>query len=466
MRIIIIGAGKVGYQLAETLSKDLYDVIVVDRDEQVLKKVQDHLDVLTIQSNGFSSQIFNDIGLNKQDIVIAVTGSDEGNMLICMAAKRLGAGKTVARIRNPEYARDIVDTQERLSIDYIINPELSTANEISQILSSSPAGQIEDFAKGKVQMVAIPIDETNPLVNKLIKDLNYAGNILIVAIVRRGNIIIPKGHDEIHANDTIYITGQKADIIKFCSSIGKPPKKVNNVMILGGGKNTYYLAKRLLYLGVSVKIIEQDLERCKELSEILPNALIIHGDGTDVDLLKSENVESMDAFIALTGVDEENVLIALLAKQLGTSKVIAKVSRTNYISIVETIGVDAVVTPSMITAAEILRFIQGGNILSLFLIMGGQAESMELIAHPNSIGVNVPIKNLNFPKEAIICAIVRSDQVIVPHGSDVVKPNDRVIIFSKSSEVTKVKNLFNDSQGDKKHGFWNYFKGTRFTPAN
>jgi len=382
MRIIIIGAGKVGYQLAETLSKDLYDVIVVDRDEQVLKKVQDHLDVLTIQSNGFSSQIFNDIGLNKQDIVIAVTGSDEGNMLICMAAKRLGAGKTVARIRNPEYARDIVDTQERLSIDYIINPELSTANEISQILSSSPAGQIEDFAKGKVQMVAIPIDETNPLVNKLIKDLNYAGNILIVAIVRRGNIIIPKGHDEIHANDTIYITGQKADIIKFCSSIGKPPKKVNNVMILGGGKNTYYLAKRLLYLGVSVKIIEQDLERCKELSEILPNALIIHGDGTDVDLLKSENVESMDAFIALTGVDEENVLIALLAKQLGASKVIAKVSRTNYISIVETIGVDAVVTPSMITAAEILRFIQGGNILSLFLIMGGQAESMELIAHP------------------------------------------------------------------------------------
>jgi|LSQX01.1.fsa_nt_gb trk system potassium uptake protein TrkA len=466
MRIIIIGAGKVGYQLAETLSKDLYDVIVVDRDEQVLKKVQDNLDVLTVQSSGFASHIFNNIGLNSQDIVIAVTGSDEGNMLICMSAKRLGAGKTVARIRNPEYATDIVDTQERLSIDYIINPELSAANEISQILSSSPAGQIEDFARGKVQMVAIPIDESNPLVNKLIKDLNYAGNILIVAIVRRGNIIIPKGDHEIHANDTIYITGQKSDILKFCSSIGKSPKKVNNVMILGGGKNTYYLAKKLLYLGVSVKIIEQDLNRCKELSEALPNALIIHGDGTDVDLLKSENVESMDAFIALTGVDEENVLIALLAKQLGASKVIAKVSRSNYISIVETIGVDAVITPSMITAAEILRFIQGGKILSLFLIMGGQAESMELIAQPSSVGVNTPIKDLNFPKEAIICAIVRNDQVIVPHGNDVIKPNDRVIIFSKSSEVSKVRNLFNDNRGDKKHGFWDYFKGTRVTSVN
>ena len=275
-------------------------------------------------------------------------------MLICMAAKRLGAGKTVARIRNPEYASDIADTQERLSIDYIINPELSTANEISQILLSSPAGQIEDFAKGKVQMVAIPVDEANPLANKPIKDLNYAGDILIVAIVRKGNIIIPKGDNEIHANDTIYITGQKADIIKFCSSIGKQPKKVNSVMILGGGKNTYYLVKRLLYFGVSVKIKEQNLKRCKEFTAALPNALIIHGDGTDANLLKSENVEAMDAFIALTGVDEENVLIALLAKQLGASKVIAKVSRTNYISIVETIGVDAVITPSMITAAEIL----------------------------------------------------------------------------------------------------------------
>ena len=160
------------------------------------------------------------------------------------------------------------------------------------------------------------------------------------------------------------------------------------------------------------------------------------------------------------------MLIALLAKQLGASKVIAKVSRSNYISIVETIGVDAVITPSMITAAEILRFIQGGKILSLFLIMGGQAESMELIAQPSSVGVNTPIKDLNFPKEAIICAIVRNDQVIVPHGNDVIKPNDRVIIFSKSSEVSKVRNLFNDNRGDKKHGFWDYFKGTRVTSVN
>ena len=466
MRIIIIGAGKVGYQLAETLSKDLYDVIVIDREEQVLKKVQDNLDVLTIQSNGFASHVFKEIGLNKKDIVIAVTGSDEGNMLVCMSAKRLGAGKTVARVRNPEYARDIAVTQEQLSIDYVINPELSTADEITRLLSFSPAGQIEEFARGKVQMVAVPLDESNPLINKRIRDLNYLEDILIAAIVRKGNIIIPKGDDEIRANDTIYIIGQNPNIIKFCSLIGKAHRKVNSVMILGGGKSTYYLAERLLYLGISVKIIEQDLNRCRELSETLPNALIIHGDGTDANLLKSENIESMDAFIALTGVDEENVLVALLAKQLGASKVIAKVSRTNYISLVETIGVDAAITPSMITAAEILRFIQGGKILSLFLIMGGQAEIMELVAQPHSEGVNTPIKNLKIPKEAIICAIVHNNRVIVPHGNDIVKANDRVIILSKTSEVSKVKNLFSNNQGDKKHGFWSYFQGTRSTSVN
>jgi len=466
MRIIIVGAGKVGYQLAETLSKGLYDVIVIDREEQVLKKVQDNLDVLTIQSNGFASHIFKEIGLNNEDVVIAVTGSDEGNMLICMAAKRLGAGKTIARVRNPEYARDIAITKEQLSIDYVINPELSTADEITRMLSFSPAGQIEEFARGKVQMVAVPMNESNPLVNKRIRDLNYLEDILIAAIVRKGNIIIPKGDDEIRANDTIYIIGQNPNIIKFCSLIGKAPRKVNNVMILGGGKSTYYLAERLLSLGISVKIIEQDLNRCKELAEALPNALIIHGDGTDADLLKSENIESMDAFIALTGIDEENVLVALLAKQLGASKVISKISRSNYISLVETIGVDAAITPSMITAAEIMRFIQGGKVLSLFLIMGGQAEIMELIAQPHSEAVNTPIKELKIPKEAIICAIVQNNHVVVPHGNDMVKPNDRVIVLCKSSEVSKVKNLFTNNQGDKKHGFWSYFQGTRSTSVN
>jgi trk system potassium uptake protein TrkA len=196
------------------------------------------------------------------------------------------------------------------------------------------------------------------------------------------------------------------------------------------------------------------------LSEALPNALIIHGDGTDVDLLKSENICSMDAFITLTGVDEENVLIALLAKQLGVSKVIAKISRTNYIPLVETIGVDAAISPSMITAAEILRLIRGGKIVSLFLLLGGEAEIMELIVHPSCSAINVPIKNLNFPKEAIICAIVHNNQVTVPHGNDMVKPNDRVIILSKSSEVTRVRSLFNNKQGENKHGFWNHFQGT------
>lgn len=466
MRIIIIGAGKVGYQIAATLSKELYDVVIIDQDEQVISKVNENLDVYTICSNGLVAQPLKELGVNGTDVVIAVTDSDEGNMLACISAKHLGAGRTIARIRNPEYAKDLAVTTEQLSIDYVINPEKSTAFEISRLLTFSPAGQVGDFAKGKVQMVAIQIDDSNPLIKDHIKVLKVFGSILIAAIIRKGKIIIPKGNDLINVNDTIYIIGKKTDILKFCKSIGKSPGKTNNVMIVGGGRNAYYLAENLHYLGISVKVIEKDLNRCRELSEKLPNTLIINGDGTDSDMLKSENIESMDAFVALTGVDEENILISLLAKQLGVSKVISKISRTNYISLVETIGVDAAISPSMITASEILKFIRGGKIISLFLLLGGQAEIMELIAHPHCKAINIPIKNLGFPKDAIMTTIVNNNKVIVPHGNDVIKPNDRIIILSLSSEVARVRSLFTENQGENKHGLWNYFKGSRPTAPN
>jgi len=461
MRVIIVGAGKVGYQIAETLSRELYDVIVIDQDEEVIQKVSDNLDVMAIRSNGFVAQTLNQLDITKEDIFIAVTESDEGNMLACMSAKHLGAGVAIARIRNPEYAKGLVISKEQLAIDYIINPEQSTAFEISRMLTFSPAGQVEDFARGKVQMVTIPVEESSPLVNLSIKDFGHIENILIAAIIRKGQILIPKGSDQIKSGDSIYVVGKKPDILKFCKSIGKTPGGVRNVMILGGGRIAYYLAENLHYLGISVKIIEKDLERCRELSEKLPNALILNGDGTDVDFLKSENIQQMDAFIALSGFDEENVLIALLAKQLGVKKVISKVSRSNYIPLVETIGIDAAITPSMITAGEILRFIRGGKIVSLFLLLGGQAEIMELIAHPTCEAIHVPIKDLGFPKNAIITTIVRNNKVIVPRGNDVIKPNDRVVILSLSSEVARARSFFADREGEIKHGFWNHFKSNR-----
>ncbi|HHY83053.1 MAG TPA: Trk system potassium transporter TrkA [Clostridiales bacterium] len=466
MRIIIIGAGKVGYQIAESLSKESFDVIVVEQDQEVIDRINENLDVMTLKSNGLLSSTLKSIGLNREDTVIAVTESDEANMLACLSAKNLGAGTTIARIRNPEYTNDWAVTKDQLSIDYIINPEKSTANEISRMLTFSPAGAVEDFAKGKVQMVSIPIDESVKLNQIKIKDVQNMEHILVASIIRKGELIIPKGNDMIKTGDTIYIIGQRQDILKFCKSIGKTPHRVSNVMILGGGHIAYYLAENLTYMGISVKIIEKDPERCKELSEALPNSLIIKGDGTDINLLKMENIMQMDAFVALTGIDEENVMLALLAKQMGVKRVVAKVSRSNYIPLVETIGIDAAITPSMITAGEILRFIRGGRVISLMLLLGGEGEIMELDAHPDCEAVNTPLRDLDLPKDVLITAIIHKGKVIVPHGNDVVRGNDQVIVLCRTSEVNRVREMFSSTERNHKNGFWDHFKGSRTFTAS
>jgi len=288
----------------------------------------------------------------------------------------------------------------------------------------------------------------------------------LAAIIRKGELIIPKGDDMILTGDVIYIIGQKHEILKFCKSIGKAPRRVSNVMILGGGRIAYYLAEDLNDMGMSVKIIEKDPERCRELSEALPNVLIINGDGTDINLLKMENIMQMDAVVALTGMDEENILLSLLAKQMGVKKVVSKVSRTNYISLVETIGVDAGITPSMITAGEILRFIRGGRIISLSLLLGGEGEVIELDAHPASAVVNVPLRELDLPKDVLITTIVHKGKVVVPHGNDIIRGNDRVIVLCRTTEVNRVREMFSSSERNRRNGLWNRFKSSRTFTSN
>ena len=460
MRIIVIGAGKVGYQIAETLSREMFKVVVVEKDEDVINKINENLDVLTMQSNGLVSNILKQLEISRNDMVIAVTESDEANMLACLSAKNLGAGITVARIRNPEYTKDWAVTKEQLSIDYIINPERSTALEISRMLTYSPAGAVEDFAKGKVQMVSVFIDDSVKLNPVQIKDLEIPDDILVAAIIRKGELIIPSGENVVQTGDTIYIIGQKKGILKFCKNIGIMPKHISHVMILGGGRISYYLAEKLLSLGISVKIIEKDPARCRALSESLSNALVINGDGTDLSVLKAENVAQMDALITLTGIDEENVLLSLLAKQMGVKKVISKVSRANYIPLVETIGVDAAITPSMITASEILRFIRGGKIASLFLLLGGEGEVMEWKISSGCAAADTPIQDLDLPRDVLITTIIRNDKVIIPHGEDKIYADDRVIVLCRSTEDNRITEIFSGAERKQKNEFWHHLKGT------
>ncbi len=449
MRIAIIGAGKVGYQLVESLVKENHDILVVDTNQDVLDKINDNFDVLTKRGNGISSSLLKGLGIEGWDLFIAVTDSDEANIVACITSKKLGVKTAIARVRNPEYVVELDFMRSSLGIDYIINPEYATACEIIRLLLNTYASYAADFAKGQVRMSEIIIESASVFAGKQIKDLKLPPGVVITAITRSGEVIIPNGFDYIMPDDTLYIMGEKSVVDRVAKNAGAHivNNRVKNVMIIGGGRIGYYLAKGLEHLDINVKIIEQDLERCKELAEGLDNALVLHGDGTDLTLLKAENIEGMDAFLAVTGYDEENLMVSVLAKQMGAKKVIAKVSRSNYTSVLETIGIDNAVSPKLITASDILRIVRGGRIVSISLLIGGRAEVLEIIPQEGAPILDKPLKELGIPKGIIIGAILRHGKVIIPNGDAVIKASDRVIVFTLDSRVDKVTKLFGCKRG-------------------
>ena len=333
MRIIIIGDGKVGYSLAETLSKEDNDVTIIDKNSDALKKASENLDVMCIRGNGVSTNILMQAGVKDVDLLIAATSSDEMNMVCCLTAKKLGAEHTIARIRDPEYANELSILKHDLGLDLVINPEQAAAGEIARLLRFPSAVNIESFAKGRVDLIEIKATEGIPIIGMKLKNISQkiASDILIGAVLRDGEVIIPNGDFEIEENDTLYIIGRPSSVFNFCKQIGKISQKIKNVMVVGGGRIAYYLVQYLKNTDMKVKMIEISKDRCVALSEMLPNTLIINGDGTDEDVLNSENLSDMNAFVSLTGRDEENLMAALLAKQSGVIKVIAKITRVNYL---------------------------------------------------------------------------------------------------------------------------------------
>ncbi|MCC5909993.1 MAG: Trk system potassium transporter TrkA [Clostridiaceae bacterium] len=463
MHIIIVGAGKLGYKLAETLSQENSNVVIIDIDNKALERVNNNLDVLTVKANGVELKVLKQLNIKNFDLMIAVTSSDETNILVSSMAKKLGCHRVMARVRNPEYGNQLDYIKRQMDIDYIANPELETAKEIAKYLLQTHAVHMEDFAKGKVGMVDFRVKNIQDMVGKKLRELDIPQCVLIAAILRNGEIIIPHGDTELLSTDIIYVIGQKESINSFSKEIGTPinKKAVKKALILGGGKAGYYLANKLIQNHVAVKIIERDRERCKYLAEQFPNALVIHGDGTDSNLLSEENVFEMDALISLTGYDEENLLLALLGKQYGINKVIAKVSRPNYIPIIEKLGIDVAMNPVTITASGILRFIQGGRVASLSLLLGGQAEVLEIIAKENSKVVENKLSSLGLPKGMIIGAVVHKGNVIIPDGNAVIYPGDRVIVFCLQSEVASIEKLFYRQKGGLINELWDSYKGTR-----
>jgi len=449
MKIIIVGYGKVGYSLAENLSAENNDITIIDNDAETLRRAADDLDVMYVKGNGVSASALMEAGVKNADIVIATTNSDELNMVCCMMAKKLGAQHTIARIRDPEYASELNQLMADLALDLVINPEQAVAAEIVRLLEFPPAIEIETFANGRVIMAEMKVTAEMAIAGKALRDIAQSGlpSVLIGAVLRGEEVVIPRGDFVIESGDIVYVVGRPSHVYDFSRKIGVHVQKIGNVMILGGGRVAYYLAKTLGEMEMKVKVIEQNRARCEVLTELLPRALIINGDGTDEKLLLSENVGDMAGFIAVTGHDEDNVISALLAKQFGVKKVIAKINRGAYFSVIKNMPIDNVVSPKAITSNHILRYIRGlknavGNpVKTLYRLVGGRVEAVEFSVDDLSPLIGRPLKDLPIADGILIAAIARGNEIIIPHGNDEMKQGDSVILITKDKPLTDLSEI-------------------------
>ncbi len=440
MKTIVIGAGKIGYSIAQTLSQENHRVVVIDIDEERLETVDENLDVKVVLGNGANAKDLLAAGVEEVDLLIAMTNNDELNMVSCFIAKSYGAKMTIARVSDPDYA-DIDQSvrQQALGIDLIVNPEKVTAHTIGRLVSFPEAHSVEYFADGKVQMLELTLPEDAPVVGKFLRDLRFPKQALIVSIHRNGQMLIPRGDDQLLPGDIIFVLSETVHMRDVIMYMIKRRKKIENTTVLGGGYVGLYLAERLQQRKIRVKILEPDIKRCKELNEKLSDVLVINGDGTDLQLLEEENIGSMDVFIAASDDDKLNLLACILAKHLGCKKTIAQIRRSDYVTLIEKVGIDRAVSPRQLMISAVMQFIRRGELLSLTLLDSNRARIIEMMVSEKSRVANKALKDMNFPHDALIGAFVRNAKVIVPNGSDKILPGDRVIVFALPDAVQKAE---------------------------
>lgn len=450
MNVVIIGDGKIGSNLSALLVQEGHDVTVVDNNSEALKKSLNSQDVMCIEGNGATAGVQIEAGIKKAGLLIATTHYDELNMLCCMIAKKLGAKKTISRVRNPEYYSQIDLIREDMGLSMVINPELTTANEISRVLIFPTAAKVEIFEKGKVELVEHILSEDSPLNGLSLAEIYKRLKIkfLICAVQRDSGIFIPSGDFILHSGDRINIAASHSDIEKFFRQNGALKNRVKTVLIVGGGRVGYYLAQQLISVGMRVKIIEKSYDRCTVLCDLLPKATIINGDGTDQDLLQEEGVSDVDAFVALSGIDEENIIMSLYAKNNSEAKVVTKVNRDTYIDMAGMLGLDSVVSPKHLTTSNILSYVRSlsntaeSSIESLYHIIGNRVEAIEFSVNekiPDLTGI--PLREIHLKKNILICAIIRKRQVIIPNGNDTIELGDSVVIVTMEHRFTDLKDI-------------------------
>ncbi len=451
MKIIIIGDGKVGLTLTECLAQEGHDIMVIDKDAKLLENVVNNYDVMGVCGNGTSHEALLEAGADKADLVIAATSSDEINMLSCFMAKKIGTQNTIARVRNPEYAKQLAFLKEDLGLSMIVNPEFEAARDIARILRFPSAMKIEYFSKGRIDLAEIRIPENGHLAGKRLSELYKVckEKILICAVQRGEEVVIPGGDFVIQAGDHIHITGSHAALEAFFKAIGMFKQRSKNVLVVGGGKVAYYLARHLEDNGVNIKIIEQSEDRCVHLAEVLPRTTVICGDGTDYEVLKEEGLLDSDACVVLTGIDEENMVVSLYAKSQGVKTVIAKIDRQSFAEMAETMGVDTHVSPKSVTANRIVRYVRAmqdsgeSAVKTLYKIVDQKVEALEFSAGTNAPYLNVPLRDLETKEGMLFAGIIRRGKVIIPGGDDCLMAGDSVLIVTtQSGVVTNLEDIF------------------------
>ena len=446
MKVLIVGAGEVGFHLAERLSEENQDVILIESDPERAEFASQQLDVLTIVGNGASLPVLEQAGARGAKILLAVTSRDEVNLISCLAANRMGVEYTIARISNPEYYQQgSVLSGEAMGIDLLINPERECAWETFQLLQSAAATDVAQFADGRVQLLGLKVKSGARVAGKTLSEIGASledRHYVTVAIVRDGRTMIPRGDDRILVGDQLYVLAPTDEAVEIPRLAGYAGFKLKRVMIAGGSAEGAYLAELLENHEIECTILDHDRRRCLELAEALPRSLVLHADATDLELLEMEGVAGIDGFVAATGHDETNMLSSLLAKSVGAQKVVSLIHKFDYLPIVPKVGIDAAVSPRMSTVNAILRYIRRGRVMTVAALKGIDAEAIEFNVASSSELVDIPIAELDFPRGAVIGAIVRGDDILLPRGGDVIKPGDEVIVFALPEAISPVEKLF------------------------
>ena len=454
MRIVIVGGGKVGYTLARQLSNEGHDLTLVDQKEQALNNAENTLDVLCINGNGASPSVLKEAGARGADLMVAVTSHDEVNVMCCLIAKKMGARHTIARIRDIDYYRDLQLLKKEIDLDMVVNPELEAAQEISRILRLPSAFSVEPFAGGRAELIGFTVNESDGLAGMTLRDYNilHPNGVLLCTIERDGEIYIPNGDFIPAIGDRAFIVGSQKELNAMFRLMNRPASKIRNVAIVGASRIAFYLARGLREkAGMKITLVETDRERCERFSVLLPNTLIINGDGTDSVLLESEGIFENDALVSLTGRDEENLLLAMCARRSGVKKVIAKTTRENYKELVRETHIDSTISPKDITANKIGTYVrglansEGSAVESLYKLLGGRIEAVEFTAKAeNKRIINIPLKDLRLRKGLLVAAIVRKASTIIPDGSTCILEDDHVIIVARSLFLHDINEILSD----------------------